>query len=43
MLRVFKPWSPMNLGAWVLTAYSGVAAVALLREWARGRGEEDQR
>jgi hypothetical protein len=33
MLRVFKPWSPMNLGAWTLTGYSGAAALALLREW----------
>jgi len=33
MLRVFKPTSPMNLGAWTLTAYSGAVALALLREW----------
>jgi formate-dependent nitrite reductase membrane component NrfD len=37
MLRVFKPHSPMSLGSWTLTAYSGVVAVALLRQWAMGR------
>ncbi len=42
MLRVFKPWSPMNLGAWTLTGYSGTVALALLREWARGRGERER-
>ncbi len=36
MLRVFKPGSPMNLGAWTLTTYSGAAFAALLREWLRG-------
>ena len=36
MLRVFKPRSPMNLGAWTLTAYSGTAVLALFREWLRG-------
>ena len=36
MLRVFKPHSPMNLGAWTLTAYTGVSVLALLREWLRG-------
>lgn len=35
MLRVFKPESPMNLGAWVLTAYHGAGAAALAREWLR--------
>jgi formate-dependent nitrite reductase membrane component NrfD len=35
MLRVFKPESPMNLGAWVLTAYHGAGAAALTREWLR--------
>lgn len=33
MLRVFKPRSPMNLGAWVLTLYGGVATLAALKEW----------
>jgi formate-dependent nitrite reductase membrane component NrfD len=33
MLRVFKPASPMSLGTWTLTAYSGAAALAVLREW----------
>lgn len=33
MLRIFKPQSPMNLGAWTLVGYSGVAALALLREY----------
>ncbi|MDQ3814403.1 MAG: polysulfide reductase NrfD, partial [Armatimonadota bacterium] len=37
MLRVFKPRSPMNLGSWTLTAYSGVLALAAWREWTRGR------
>lgn len=32
MLRVFKPESPMSLGSWTLTTYSGAAALALLRE-----------
>src|SRR5581483_11731146 len=36
MLRVFKPHSPMNLGAWTLTAYGGAGAAAVLREWLRG-------
>ena len=41
MLRVFKPGSPMNLGAWVLTAYHGAGAAALLREYLRwGRAGE---
>jgi len=42
MLRVFKPWSPMNLGAWTLTGYGGAVALALLREWARGRSEPER-
>jgi formate-dependent nitrite reductase membrane component NrfD len=37
MLRVFKPRSPMNLGSWVLTGYSGMVFLAALREWRRGR------
>ncbi len=36
MLRVFKPRSPMNLGSWVLTGYSGVLFLTALREWFRG-------
>lgn len=39
MLRVFKPSSPMNLGAWTLTAYSGALALALLREWGQPFGD----
>lgn len=35
MLRVFKPRSPMNLGSWVLTGYSGVLFLTALREWFR--------
>lgn len=42
MLRVFKPWSPMNLGSWTLTGYHGVGALALLREWARGRSSKER-
>jgi hypothetical protein len=30
MLRVFRPTSPMNMGAWILTAAGGAAAGALL-------------
>lgn len=33
MLRVFKPKSPMNLGAWVLTAFGGILSLAALNEW----------
>jgi formate-dependent nitrite reductase membrane component NrfD len=40
MLRVFKPQSPMNVGAWTLVGYSGVAAAALLREWRKGSSSE---
>ena len=36
MLRVFKPSSPMNLGTWVITGYSGLAAASVYREWLRG-------
>lgn len=42
MLRVFKPHSPMNLGAWTLTAYSGAAFLALLREWRRGDRRDEE-
>jgi formate-dependent nitrite reductase membrane component NrfD len=42
MLRVFKPHSPMNLGTWVMTSFSGVAALALLREWRRGDRTEEE-
>jgi formate-dependent nitrite reductase membrane component NrfD len=35
MLRVWKPSSPMNLGSWTLTAYTGLGAVAVLRELLR--------
>lgn len=43
MLRVFKPRSPMNLGTWTLTAYSGAAATAVLREWLRGPRTDAER
>ena len=42
MLRVFKPESPMNLGAWVLTAYHGAGAAALAREWLRWGKTDEQ-
>jgi formate-dependent nitrite reductase membrane component NrfD len=29
MLRIFKPRSPMNMGAWCLTAFSGAGAAAV--------------
>ncbi len=35
MLRVWKPSSPMNLGSWTLTAYTGMGAIAALRELLR--------
>ena len=35
MLRVIKPESPMSLGTWTLTTYSGATALALLRELMR--------
>ncbi len=35
MLRVFRPTSPMNMGAWILSGVGGTAPVALLL---RGRG-----
>jgi formate-dependent nitrite reductase membrane component NrfD len=44
MLRVFKPRSPMNMGAWCLVAFSGTAAAAVgtdllgRRAWARALG-----
>src|SRR5438874_13467054 len=31
MLRVFKPSSPMNLGAWALTVHGAMATVTVLR------------
>jgi formate-dependent nitrite reductase membrane component NrfD len=37
MLRVFKPESPMNLGTWTMTTYTGAAAIALLREVLRDK------
>jgi formate-dependent nitrite reductase membrane component NrfD len=37
MLRVFKPRSPMSLGTWVLTGYSGILFLTALREWRRWR------
>ncbi|HZU36046.1 MAG TPA: NrfD/PsrC family molybdoenzyme membrane anchor subunit, partial [Gemmataceae bacterium] len=43
MLRVWKPRSPMNLGAWTLTAYSGAVSLAVLREWLRGERTDEER
>ncbi len=37
MLRVFKPRSPMSLGSWLLTGYSGILFLTALREWRRDR------
>jgi formate-dependent nitrite reductase membrane component NrfD len=37
MLRIWKPSSPMNVGTWTLTSYSGSATVAAIHEWARSR------
>jgi formate-dependent nitrite reductase membrane component NrfD len=33
MLRVFKPLSPMNLGAWALTSYSAPATLLALQQF----------
>ncbi len=38
MLRVFKPRSPMSMGAWVLTAFGGTASVAAILLWLMDRG-----
>jgi formate-dependent nitrite reductase membrane component NrfD len=43
MLRVFKPRSPMNLGAWTLTAYTGVSVLPVLREGLRGDRTSEER
>lgn len=43
MLRVWKPRSPMNLGAWTLSAYSGTVAMAVLREWLLGDRNPEER
>lgn len=43
MLRVFKPASPMNLGTWMLTGFSGALVAATGRELLRdvaGRSED---
>ncbi len=40
MLRIWKPSSPMNLGSWTLTAYTGMVAVAALRELLRVRRQD---
>ncbi|HXT34461.1 MAG TPA: NrfD/PsrC family molybdoenzyme membrane anchor subunit [Chloroflexota bacterium] len=37
MLRIFKPSSPMNLGAWTLTAHGGFAAMTVLVDLAHAR------
>ncbi|HEY4845443.1 MAG TPA: NrfD/PsrC family molybdoenzyme membrane anchor subunit [Candidatus Dormibacteraeota bacterium] len=36
MLRIFKPLSPMNLGAWTLTAFTPVAVARAARQAADG-------
>ncbi len=40
MLRVFKPSSPMNTGAWALTAYSIPVGVLALKQWAAAGGAD---
>jgi formate-dependent nitrite reductase membrane component NrfD len=35
MLRIFKPHSPMNMGAWALSGFSGPVTLLALREFAR--------
>jgi formate-dependent nitrite reductase membrane component NrfD len=37
MLRVFKPQSPMSMGAWILTAFSGSTAAAAFADIVRER------
>jgi formate-dependent nitrite reductase membrane component NrfD len=37
MLRLFKPSSPMNLGAWTLTAHGGFTTITVLAGLAHGR------
>ena len=43
MMRVFRPTSPMSVGAWILMSFSGFAGVAALSEfgpkWARRFGD----
>ncbi|HUZ77271.1 MAG TPA: NrfD/PsrC family molybdoenzyme membrane anchor subunit [Chloroflexota bacterium] len=38
MLRVFKPTSPMSVGTWLLTSFSGASALANLAATAGGLG-----
>jgi formate-dependent nitrite reductase membrane component NrfD len=38
MLRVWKPGSPMNLGSWVITGYSGPATHQAVRSYLNGPG-----
>jgi len=42
MLRVFKPKSPMSVGAWVLTGYSATLTLAALNQWRKSsrKGQE---
>jgi formate-dependent nitrite reductase membrane component NrfD len=42
MLRVWKPATPMNLGTWTLTAFSGAAGLSFLRQWAKHRSRHDR-
>ena len=37
MLRVWKPTSPMNLGTWIMVAYSGMAGFEVIRRHFSGR------
>lgn len=39
MLRTFKPTSPMNLGSWILSAYSAGVGIAAVSEVDRMTGE----
>jgi formate-dependent nitrite reductase membrane component NrfD len=42
MLRVWKPSSPMNVGTWTLTAYSGPAMLNVVHQWARSRSPRER-
>jgi formate-dependent nitrite reductase membrane component NrfD len=37
MMRVFRPKSPMSLGAWTLAAFGGVLTLSALNEWRKAR------
>lgn len=40
MLRLFKPKSPMNLGAWTLAGYGGALSLSAIEIWRKSRRNE---